>query len=71
MKYLHNYEAAGSHDESSPIALGIIALQLGQFILAKDRFTEVIKADSTHAEAYFYRAIAVLQRRNRLCVPVL
>ena len=69
MKYLHNYEAAGSHDESSPIALGIIALQLGQFILAKDRFNEVIKADSTHAEAYFYRAIAVLQKKKPFMCP--
>ena len=69
MKYLHNYEAAGSHDESSPIALGIIALQLGLFILAKDRFNEVIKADSTHAEAYFYRAIAVLQKKKPFMCP--
>lgn len=64
MKYLHNYEAVKSQDESSPIALGIIALQLGQFSLAKDRFDEVINADPSQAEAYFYRAIAVLQKKK-------
>lgn len=69
MKYLHNYEAARSHDESSPIALGIIALQLGQFNLAKNRFDEVIKADPSHAEAYFYRAIAVLQNKKPFMCP--
>jgi len=69
MKYLHNYEAVRSQDESSPIALGIIALQLGQFTFAKDRFDEVIKADPSHAEAYFYRAIAVLQKKKPFMCP--
>lgn len=69
MKYLRNYEAAGSQDKSSPIALGIIYLQIGQFAHAKDRFDEAIEADPIHAEAYFYRAIAVLQKRKPFVCP--
>jgi len=72
MKYLRNYEAAESGDNSSQIALGIIYLQLGQFTHAKNRFDEAIELDPVNAEAYFYRAISALQKKKPfLCARAL
>lgn len=71
MKYLHNYEADESVDKS-PIALGIIYLQIGQFTHAKNRFDEAIELDPVNAEAYFYRAISVLKKKKPfLCTRAL
>lgn len=64
MKYLQNYESAGPEGNSSHIALGLIYLQIGQFSHAKDRFNKVIESDPINSEAYFYRAIAVLQNKK-------
>ncbi len=64
MKYLRNYEATRSENNSSHISLGIIYLQLGQFAHAKDRFDKAIELDPMHAEAYFYRAIARLENKK-------
>jgi tetratricopeptide (TPR) repeat protein len=69
MKYLRNYEAAGPESNSSHIALGLIYLQIGQFAHAKDRFNKVIELDPINAEAYFYRAIAVLQNKKPFLCP--
>ena len=64
MKYLRNYEEVGINDTSSPLALGIIYLQLGQFSHAKDCFNKAIEANPILAEVYFYRAIAALQKKK-------
>jgi len=69
MKYLRNYEADGPQENSSSLARGIIYLRLGQFAHAKDRFDEAIEADPVQAEAYFNRAIAILQKKKPFLCP--